>query len=250
MQKFFIPLLLGVSSVALAQQDSTEIRTFVDQMPFFPGCEHFKVTDPAKRTCSDKALAAFISAHLVYPDSAARQNIEGMVVISFVVDDKGNPGSAGVVLDIGGGCGAAALGVVRAMPKWEPAVYEGRNVPVRLNLPVNFTFKRQLANEAEQYSLHWGKLYNESISKADLEKNLEEAVLVRDPYGNLAEILELEFIAEKGKKSASAKVKGDIPDRKMYKVAEQSAAGGTFTVHAGIRYGNGSLLVTRTFLIQ
>lgn len=243
-------LFLGMAFIAVAQPDSTEIRTFVAQMPFFPGCEHFKVSDPDKRTCSDKALAAFISSKLIYPDSAAQRNLEGMVVVSFIVDAQGNPGKWHVLRDIGGGCGAAALQVVRAMPRWEPAIHEGRPVPVKLLLPINFSFKRVLSNEAEQFAIHWGKLHNEVISKADLEKNAEETILVRDAYGNLAEVLELEFLSEKGKKSTSARVKGSIPDKKMLKVIEQTPIGGTFTINAGIQYGNGSLLVSRTFQIK
>ena len=129
-------------------------------------------------------------------------------------------------------------------------MHEGRPVPVKLLLPIQFSFKRALSNEGEQFAIHWGKLHSEAVSKADLEKNAEEAVLVRDAYGNLAEVLELEFLFEKGKKSASAKVKGSTPDRKMLKIIEQTPSGGTFTVNAGIQYGNGSLLVTRTFQVK
>ena len=251
MRKSLVILLLGVvASAASAQSDSTEIRTFVEQMPFFPGCEHFKTNDAAKRACSDKALAAFISSKLIYPDSASQRNLEGMVVVSFVVDVQGIPGKMHLLRDIGGGCGEAALRVVGAMPKWEPAIHEGRPVPVKLLLPISFSFKRQISNEGEQFAIHWGKLHNESVTKADLEKNAEEAILVRDGYGNLAEVLELEFLFEKGKKSDSAKVKGSAPDRKMLKIVEQTPIGGTFTVNAGIQYGNGSLLVTRTFQIK
>lgn len=250
MRKLLVVLFWGIVSAVFAQPDSAEIRTVAEQMPFFPGCEHYKADDPAKRACSDKALAAFISSRLVYPDSAARRNIEGMVIVSFVVDEQGNPRDMRILRDIGGGCGAEALRVVRAMPKWEPAVQEGRNVPVRLNLPVRFAFKRQLANEGDQFAIHWGKLHRETVSKEDLEKNADETILVRDAYGNLADILELEFLFEKGKKTASAKVGGSVPDKKLRKIIEQTASGGTFTVNAAIQYGNGSLLVSRTFRVQ
>lgn len=250
MRQLFVVLFSGIMSALAAQSDSADVQTFVEQMPFFPGCEHFRPDDPAKRSCSDKALAAFITSNLVYPDTAARQNIEGMVVVGFVVDEQGNLGDIHILHDIGGGCGAAALRVVRAMPKWEPAAHEGRNVKVRLNLPIQFAFKRRLADEGEQFAIHWGKLHQETVTKADLEKNLDEAILVRDAFGNLAEILELEFLFEKGKKNASAKVTGSIPDRKLRKIVEQTTSGGTFTVNAGIQYGNGSLLVTRTFKVQ
>lgn len=246
----FILCFLFFAVFAAAQPDTSGAWTKVEQMPFFSGCEHLRSTDPAKRRCSDKALAAFITSKLIYPDSAAKKNIEGMVVVSFTVDGEGKTGNVRVLRDIGGGCGQAASAVVDAMPKWEPAVHEGQNVTARLTLPIQFAFKRQLSDEAQQFSVHWGKLHGEEISKTDLVQNLDEKILVRDAYGNLAVVHDLEFLFEKGKKTASAKTEGDAPDKKMRKIAEQVAPGGTFTVNVGIEYGDGMLLVTRTFEIK
>ncbi|MCB0542088.1 MAG: energy transducer TonB [Saprospiraceae bacterium] len=245
-----IPCLLLLASVAQAQPDSSGVWTLVEQMPFFQGCEHLLPTDPAKRSCSEKALAAFISSKLTYPDSAAARRLEGMVVVSFVVDEEGNPGDVRIVRDIGAGCGAAARAVVDAMPKWEPAMHEGRKVPVRLNLPILFSFKRGVTDESEQFTVHWGTLNAEAVTAAELKQHLDEAILVRDPFGNLVDIRDVEFMFEKGRKSSSAKASGNMPDKKMRKVAEQVSAGGTFTVAAGIQYGNASLLVTRSYEIK
>lgn len=242
--------VLLLAHFANAQPDTSGVWTRVEQMPFFPGCEHLLANDPAKRACSDRALVAFITSKLVYPDSAARKNIQGMVVVSFIVDEEGNAGNARILRDIGGGCGQAALAVVHAMPKWEPAHHEGRSVAVRLNLPVQFAFKRQAASEGEQFSIHWGKLRGDAVLKADLEKNLDEKILVRDAYGNLAVVQELEFVFEKGKKTASAKTTGSEPDKKMRKIVEQASVGGTFTLHAVVLHGEGSVLVTETFQVK
>ncbi len=250
MNKLLAILLLGIAGAASAQPDSSGVWTLVEQMPLFPGCEHFLSTDPAKYTCSEKALAAFISANLQYPDSAIRKNIEGLVVVSFVVDEKGNVGDVHLLRDIGGGCGDAAIAVVQAMPVWEPAVHEGRKVAVRLNLPVEFGFKRQVTDEAGQFSIHWGKLHLDEITPAEIRQNLDEPILVRDAFGNVSTIRELGFLFEKGKKSASAEVQGNEPDKKMRKIAEQAVSGGTFTLNAVIQYGNSTLLVSRTFQVK
>ncbi len=246
----FVLCFLFFAVFAAAQPDSSGVWMKVEQMPFFSGCEHLRPADPAKRQCSDKALAAFITSKLVYPDPAAKQNIEGMVVISFTVDGEGNTGNVRVLRDIGGGCGLAAKAVVDAMPKWEPAVHEGQNVTARLTLPIQFAFKRQVSDEAQQFSVHWGKLHGDAISKTDLVESLDEKILVRDAYGNLAVVRDLEFLFEKGKKATSAKTGGDEPDKKMRKIAEQVAPGGTFTVNVGIQYGDDTLLVTRTYEIK
>ena len=47
-------------------------------------------------------------------------------------------GQVKVLRDIGGGCGAEAVRVVKAMPKWKPGKQRGKPVRTQFNLPVNF----------------------------------------------------------------------------------------------------------------
>ena len=46
-----------------------------------------------------------------------------------------------VLKDIGGGCGAEAIRVVKSMPKWNPGKQSGKAVRVQFNLPVNFNLQ-------------------------------------------------------------------------------------------------------------
>ena len=65
-------------------------------------------------------------------------NIEGLVLVSFVVEKDGNISNASVLRGIGGGCDEEALRVVARMPAWKPGQQGGKPVRVRYTLPMRF----------------------------------------------------------------------------------------------------------------
>ncbi|HMO38073.1 MAG TPA: TonB family protein [Saprospiraceae bacterium] len=121
-----------------------EIFRVVEEMPRFPGCEDLpSVAD--RKVCADKKLLAFIYANIQYPNVARENNIEGTVVIRFVVDKDGKVGQAEIIREIGGGCGEEARRVVMKMAdmpeRWAPGKQRGRPVNVYFTLPVKFVLK-------------------------------------------------------------------------------------------------------------
>ena len=110
-------------------------------MPRFPGCENLR-TKEEKDACAQKKMLEFIYGNIKYPAIARENGIEGMVVVTFVVEKDGTVTDARVVRDIGGQCGQEALRVVSLMNdkgiKWEPGKQRGRPVRVQFNLPVRF----------------------------------------------------------------------------------------------------------------
>lgn len=88
-----------------------------------------------------EALYKYISENIKYPEQAKADGIEGRVFVRFVVMDNGDVVNVEVARGIGGGCDEEALRVVKAMPKWTPAVYEGKPVNVQYALPINFKLK-------------------------------------------------------------------------------------------------------------
>ena len=58
-------------------------------------------------------------------------------VFLVVEDDPEFPGGLSAL--IGGGCGAEAVRVVKAMPKWKPGKQRGKPVRTQFNLPVDFS---------------------------------------------------------------------------------------------------------------
>ena len=118
-----------------------EIFKEVEEMPRFPGCENLPTTDEKKK-CADQKMLEFIYKNIKYPAIARENGIEGMVVVTFVVETDGSVTDARIVRDIGGQCGQEALRVTQLMNdqgiKWVPGKQRGRNVRVQFNLPVRF----------------------------------------------------------------------------------------------------------------
>ncbi len=114
-----------------------------EQMPRFPGCEHYKVSDTEKAKCAEKKLFEYIRASLKYPQQALKNDLEGEALIKFVVDKSGKIEQAELLSDPGSGMGKAALDVVNAMndfsQKWTPGYQHGKPVAVWFVLPVRFS---------------------------------------------------------------------------------------------------------------
>jgi len=109
----------------LAQENN--IYTVVDEMPSFVG--------------GQIALSNYISVNLRYPDEAKKNQKEGIVYASFIVEKDGSITNVSIVKGIGYGCDEEVVRVLSAMPKWLPGKQKGNPVRVKLNLPVNFSLK-------------------------------------------------------------------------------------------------------------
>jgi protein TonB len=96
----------------------------VEQMPTFPG--------------GQGELMKFISNNLKYPAIAQENNIQGRVIIRFVVKKDGSIGDIQVQRGLDASCDKEARRVVEMMPKWIPGMQNGRAVPVYFTLPILF----------------------------------------------------------------------------------------------------------------
>ena len=104
-----------------------EIFQVVEQDPEYPG--------------GVDALYKFIQQNLKYPQLAKENNITGRVFVTFVVEKDGSVSNVKAARDIGGGCGAEAVRVIKSMPKWTPGKQRGKAVRAAYTLPVNFVLQ-------------------------------------------------------------------------------------------------------------
>ncbi len=104
-----------------------EIFTIVEEMPSFPG--------------GDQALLEYMAKNTKYPPLARENGLQGIVVVTFVVDEKGTINNVQVLRGIGGGCDEEAIRVVKSMPAWKPGKQRGMPVRVQYNLPFRFTLR-------------------------------------------------------------------------------------------------------------
>lgn len=247
---FFLLFLLKTGA-AFSQKDSVGgVWLRVEQWPYFPGCAEFDGEQVKKRACSDQKLVDFISSKLVYPPSAIEKGIEGTVIVSFVVEENGAISQPKVVRDLGENCGAAALKVIEAMPKWEPGRQKNEAVRVKMNLPIKFAFKKKESANGRDFNIAWGKILGEKVAVADLKAAIDSPIFVRDADGNALKINELSFVFEKKKKTTLAQTNNPTAlDKAMKKVVKKASAGGTFTISATISDGGKFRVVEKSFLI-
>lgn len=109
------------------EEEETQIFTVVENDPEFPG--------------GMEALYKYLRDNIKYPQLARDNNITGRVYVTFVVERDGSIANPRVLRDIGGGCGAEAIRVVKSMPKWTPGKQRGKAVRVQFNLPVSFNLQ-------------------------------------------------------------------------------------------------------------
>lgn len=243
----FVPAVL-LCQLLWAQYTADTVFTHVTVMPSFGDCAAHESEPAALKQCSDKALVQFISRQLEYPESARENRVEGTVYVNFIVDETGQVQSPSLLMDIGSGCGDAALAVVQAMPKWEPGLQDGHPKKVKLNLPVQFSLRKAGSRFSEQFSITWGDIVGDTVSVEQLRRNLPYSVYVRGPEGDSRYIDELSFAFGRGKKESSAISRGGISEE-LVAIVEKSKIGGRFTITASIQDGGNFVNVSRTFLV-
>lgn len=96
------------------------------------------VEDPAKFKGGEASLLQFISQNLVYPVIAQEQEIQGTVILEFVVEKDGSVGDVKVIKSLSKECDQAAIDVVRKLPRFIPAKKQGKPVKTLFRLPVRF----------------------------------------------------------------------------------------------------------------
>lgn len=105
-------------------EDSNEIFTNVEQLPRFPG--------------GDAAFGNFLRKNLMYPAVARENNIQGRVIVNFVVEKDGSLTDIKVLRGLEGGLSEEAIRVLKRTPKWEPGIQNGRPVRVSFTIPILF----------------------------------------------------------------------------------------------------------------
>lgn len=101
-----------------------KVFTAVEQMPQFPG--------------GDGELLKHIQKNLKYPPVAMENNIQGRVVVQFVVTKTGKVGEVKVVRGKDPDLDKEAVRVVKTLPDFIPGKMNGQAVAVWYTLPITF----------------------------------------------------------------------------------------------------------------
>lgn len=120
------PTNFGTAPIDKPEEDFNTVFDAIDveQLPEFPGGED--------------ELMIFLNKNMKYPERAVKENAQGKVVVTFIVNTNGEIENLKITRSLGFGCDDEALRVVKAMPKWKPGRFNGHNVSVQYDLPIQF----------------------------------------------------------------------------------------------------------------
>ena len=104
--------------------EENKVFTAVEQMPQFPGGE--------------AELMKYIQKNLKYPPVAMENNIQGRVVVQFVVTKTGKIGEVKVARGKDPDLDKEAVRVVKSLPDFIPGKMNGQSVNVWYTLPITF----------------------------------------------------------------------------------------------------------------
>ncbi|TNE81992.1 MAG: energy transducer TonB [Bacteroidetes bacterium] len=86
----------------------------------------------------EAAMMLYIRKNIKYPPLAKENNIQGQVVISFVVEKDGSLSNIKIEKAPPYGLGEEAKRVIESMPRWTPGEQNFHPVRVRMNIPIKF----------------------------------------------------------------------------------------------------------------
>ena len=111
------------------QEEESEPEPFfvVEEPPMYPG--------------GDEALLRYIGDHVVYPDVARENNIQGRVIIKFCVTPSGGVDQISILKGVDPELDAEVVRVVKTLPRFKPGKQGGKPVSVWYTVPIYFQLK-------------------------------------------------------------------------------------------------------------
>jgi protein TonB len=100
--------------------------------------EEFSIGDIEKMPEFNGDLYEYLGNELKYPSTALNNNVEGKVMVSFVINKNGEISDIEILKKIGFGCDEEAVRVIKNMPKWNAGEQNNRKVNVKMVLPIVF----------------------------------------------------------------------------------------------------------------
>ena len=109
------------------EPEPDEIFFVAEDQPEFPG--------------GDAALMEYLRKNIKYPAICRENNIQGRVIVTFIVNKDGTITEPEVVKSVNPSLDKEALRVISQMPNWKPGYQRGKPVRVKFTVPVNFQLK-------------------------------------------------------------------------------------------------------------
>jgi protein TonB len=117
-------VLAFVAFFAPATATAQKVVTDPEVLPEYPG--------------GMQAMMTYLGNNITYPEAARKKNVEGMSVVTFIIEKDGQVSNVSLKKGFDKDCDAEAMRVVKAMPAWTPGKKGGKKVRTEYNLPIKF----------------------------------------------------------------------------------------------------------------
>lgn len=107
-----------------SEKERGEVYVAVEKQAEFPG--------------GLQAMMQWLSMNVRYPEDAMKNDVQGRVIVKFVVNPDGSISDPTVLRSVEPSLDQEAVRVVSAMPKWKAAENNGQKVASYYNLPIAF----------------------------------------------------------------------------------------------------------------
>ena len=148
-----------------AHKSDGPIFTTVEKVPEFPG--------------GLDAFGKFLAENIKYPADSRNKEVQGRVLLSFIVEHDGTLSDIKVVRGLAKDLDQESLRVLSLSPKWIPGMQNGHAVRVAYAVPISFTLsdlptpvkhaenKTGMAEDDRKYLIHPTKQLPELAAKPD-----------------------------------------------------------------------------------
>ena len=117
--KYSLPVEFNISIYNYGQHQKIRTNTGTDPEPGFD-------------------LQQFYNDNLQYPTNAHANKTQGAVVVKVVVNEDGSLSDFKVVRSVGPDIDAEAIRLIGKMPKWKPAILDGKPAKVDYSIKIGF----------------------------------------------------------------------------------------------------------------
>jgi protein TonB len=132
MSRLLLPILFLLLVAPVSAQTQTSITRTTDAKLI----NH--LTSKAEFPGGYPELMKFLQKNIQYPQMERDNDIVGMVKVRFMVDTTGQVTNPEVTRHVSPGLDKEAMRVVKMLPKFKPAMYYKKPVPVYYLVEVNF----------------------------------------------------------------------------------------------------------------
>lgn len=123
-------MMMGLSSPAMAQAQDVDSITNIESKKVFG--------DPEMQPTFKGDINLWLAQNMRYPKEAVKNNIEGKVIVSFVIEKDGSVSNIKALKSPHSSLTEEVVRLVKAMPNWNPGTMSGKPVRVKYTLPLSF----------------------------------------------------------------------------------------------------------------